>query len=94
VLSNTGDVLILPYIRAAGSLALRGVTWRYVVAHGRRRRCNGLLRFQIGPCAGIDALSTPCAISHLVVQGDAAQLDAVRSSISANAEISDVVALI
>lgn len=48
---NTGDVPVLPGIDAAGCLALRGVTWRYVVAHGRRRRCNALLRFQIGPCA-------------------------------------------
>lgn len=51
MLSNTGDVPVLPGIDAAGSLALRGVTWRFVVANGRRRRCNGLLRFQIGPCA-------------------------------------------
>jgi len=44
--------------------------------------------------SGIDAASTPATIAHLVVQGDATQLDAARSSISANAEIPDVVALI
>lgn len=40
--------------------------------------------------SGIDADSTPTTIAHLVVQRDATQLDAARSSISANAEISDV----
>ena len=40
--------------------------------------------------SGIDATSTPTTIAHLVVQGEVSQLEAARSSISANAEIPDV----